>query len=61
MPSSPIHEIIVGNIGTVYSGDSHAEAQVAYIEYCRQSTAGRGRADGESVCWMKDGEIHKEI
>ncbi len=53
-------EIVVGNIGTVYSGDSWSEAKETYWNYVEQSKAKRGRAAGEDVTWFLDGEIHKE-
>jgi hypothetical protein len=49
-------EVIVGNIGTVYSGNNPTDANDMYDEYVRQSKAGSGRAAGESVYLMEDGE-----
>lgn len=54
------YEVIVGNIGTVYSGNIIAEATRKYTTYVQQSRSGRGRAGGESVILMKDGEPIKE-
>lgn len=54
------YEVIVGNIGTVYSGNSKTEAERHYREYVSQSKTGRGRAGGESVALMCEGEILKE-
>lgn len=54
------HEVIVGNIGTVYSGANPVKAAIAYGVYKRKSLAGDGRAASESVTWMRDGHIKKE-
>jgi hypothetical protein len=52
------YEVIVGNIGTVYSGPRLREALEAYAEYARQSRDLKGcRAYGEDVTMFKDGEI----
>jgi hypothetical protein len=49
-------EVIVGNIGTVYSGTNRHEAEGAYNEYVVASKLKAGRAAGEQVTMMKDGE-----
>lgn len=54
------HEVIVGNIGTVYSGDCEIEARNAFTFYLDCSMINYGRAAGESVTWFINGEIHKE-
>lgn len=48
------YQVIVGNIGTVYSGPNGFEANKAY-----NSNYDGTRADG-SVTLMKDGDIAKE-
>jgi hypothetical protein len=53
-------EVIVGNIGTVYSGGSRSEAMKKWTTYQLQSKAGYGRAGGEDVTLMADGEPIKE-
>lgn len=53
------YEIIVDNIGTVHTGHSRDAASRAYHEYVRISKQGYGRGAGESVTWMKNGEIVK--
>jgi hypothetical protein len=55
-----IYEVIVGNIGTVYTGTSKAEAIKRFNTYVAQSKSLRGRAGGESVTIIKDGEPIKE-
>jgi len=55
------HEIVVGNIGTVYSGPFHEKAEKAFNEYKSQSVSLVGRAGGESVTWFKNNFIHKEF
>jgi len=56
----PQYEVIVGNIGTVYSGPSKAEADTHYTEYVSQSETNYGRAGGEDVTMMEDGEPIQE-
>jgi hypothetical protein len=58
----PLHdyEVVVGNIGSVYSGRNGFEANKTYSTYVGQSKNGYGRAAGESVTLYKDGEITKE-
>jgi hypothetical protein len=59
-----MHEIIVGNIGTVYSGNIAADAGKVYREYVLSSaaaTSSSGRAAGEDVTWMRDGEVFREF
>lgn len=55
------YEIIVGNIGSVYYGTNPATAQIVYDEYIAQSQARYGRASGESVHWMVDGDLEQEM
>lgn len=54
------YDVVVGNIGTVYSGTDRSLALQKYHEYVAQSKSGRGRAGGESVTLFRDGEIWKE-
>lgn len=54
------YQVIVGNIGTVYDGTSRKVAVNTYDEYVKQSTRGIGRAAGESVLLMADGEPEQE-
>ena len=58
--SKESHEVHVGNIGMVHSGSNHKEAEGHYNNYVGLSKSGHGRAGGESVTWMKNGNIHKE-
>jgi hypothetical protein len=51
------YEVIVGNIGSVYSGKSEDEARREYAEYLEQSQKGYGRAPNEPVTLMRDNEI----
>ena len=55
-----MHEIVVGNIGTVYCGESAEEARVRFTRYCERASVSYGRAAGESVTWLCDGEIWLE-
>lgn len=54
------YEVIVGNIGTVYSGPNSKIARKTFSTYVKQSKTGYGRAGGEDVTLMKDREIIKE-
>lgn len=55
------HQIIVGNIGTVYDGNDRKKAEETFDGYCRLSQDGYGRAAYETVTWMRNGEIFKEF
>lgn len=55
-----MHEIIVGNIGTVYSGDDEGEAGRTFASYKDQSATNKGRAGREDITWIKDGKIFME-
>lgn len=55
----PNYEVIVSNIGTVYSGDDKAVADAkfnSYVVASRKPTE-YGRATGETVSLMVDGEL----
>lgn len=54
------YEVICGNIGQVHSGNNPSDANDMYDEFVRQSKANSGRAAGESVYLMEDGEIIAE-
>lgn len=55
-----IFEVVVGNIGTVYSGNNYMQAECCYFRYLKQSRKGEGRAAGESVVLFHHGEIKRE-
>jgi len=50
------YEVIVGNIGTVHSCNNPVEAAAVYGDYKRQSETNYGRAAGETVYLLKNGE-----
>jgi hypothetical protein len=54
-------EVIVGNVGTVYSGSDESEARAKFASYVETSKSGVGRAGGESVTLMKDSDIAEEF
>lgn len=58
------YEIVVGNLGRVWSKDADEfyETRVAreYNDWIAVSKRPFGRASGESVTLFKDGEIYKE-
>lgn len=53
------YEVVVGNIGTVYSGTYSSDAIMTFIAYSDKSERNEGRAAGESVTLFQDGEIAK--
>lgn len=57
---TPFYEVIVGNVGTVYNGLDYTEALRLYRVYVDMSGEKYGRAAGESVTLMVDGEPDKE-
>ena len=54
------YEVIVGNVGSVYSGNNGFTANTKFQTYAGQSKAEYGRASGEDVTLLKNGEIAKE-
>lgn len=54
------YEVIVGNIGAVYTGHSEADCMDAYASYVHLSAIGAGRAAGETVTALKNGHVLKE-
>ena len=54
------YTVVVGNIGTVCDNVDYADANHDYIEYVNQSADGYGRAAGEDVTMMHDGDVYKE-
>lgn len=53
---SPRYEVIVGNIGSVILTDCYTEARGVFDEYYSQSVTGYGRAAGEEVELLDQGE-----
>lgn len=54
------YEVIVGNIGIVYSGTNRSEAYHSFDAYVECSVDGVGRAAFEDVTLMLNGEPLKE-
>lgn len=54
------YQVIVGNIGNVYSGTNGFEAIEEYNAYIGLSKAKFGRVSGESVTLLKNDEVYKE-
>lgn len=54
------YQVIVGNIGTVYDGDDPVAAMNNFETYKHRSDENLGRAAGETVTLMEDGEIKVE-
>jgi hypothetical protein len=50
------YEVLVGNIGTVHSGYDHLAAYTEYQSYVQLSESESGRAAGEDVIMLQDGE-----
>ena len=59
MSTRSVYSVIVGNIGTVETGDLTA-CIATYGEYVHQSEAHYGRAEDEPVTLFKDGEPFRE-
>lgn len=57
---SPRFEVVVGNIGSVELTDNYGAARKVYGEYRKQSLEGYGRASGEDVALLDDGEPRLE-
>jgi hypothetical protein len=53
-------EVVVGNVGTVFDGTRESAARQEYKDYVILSKSGNGRAGGESVTLMCDGDIVQE-
>jgi hypothetical protein len=51
-------EVVVGNVGTTYRGVDGVEAARQFIDY---AAGARGRAEGELVTLMRDGEVYREL
>jgi hypothetical protein len=51
------YEVVVGNIGSVYTGTRKADAMKHFREYKRQSETGYGRAADEEITLFADGEL----
>lgn len=56
-----VFEIIVSNVGTVYSGTDATLARQIYHDYCVMSSHNVGRAGGEEVTLFHNGEIDSEF
>jgi hypothetical protein len=56
-----MYEVLVANIGMVWSGGSRRDAYQMYDNYTRQSGSGYGRAGGETVTLLLDGVIIREF
>ncbi len=54
------YEVIVSNVGTVYSGTNQRQAIQVYREYLDMVRLSAGRCAGEDVTLMKDDEIEME-
>ena len=54
------YTLVVGNVGTVYDGDSLETAIKDFDEYVILSNDNHGRAGGEDVTLFKNDEILKE-
>lgn len=53
-------EVVVGNIGQVYTGNSFAEAVKTYRSYCDDSDNDYGRAAGETVTLFRNDYLYHE-
>lgn len=55
-----LYELVVGNVGSVYHGTQYSRAYSLYIEYATMSKNLIGRAGGETVTLLEDGEVIQE-
>jgi hypothetical protein len=56
-----VYEVIVGIVGSVFHGESRADAHKTYQSYVKSSTENVGaRCYGEDVTLLVDGEIKRE-
>jgi len=56
-----MYDVVVGNVGTVFSGTSKREALLTFKIYCDHSKYGTsGRCYGENVTLFYSNEILKE-
>lgn len=55
-----IFEVVVGNIGTVYTGHNRKQAIASYNTYVEKSVLNESRCGGESVYLLTNGEIERE-
>ena len=55
------YEVLVGNIGTVYSGNDYIEALNCYSLYEERRLESSSRCYNESILLFVNGEIEKEI
>jgi hypothetical protein len=51
-----MYEVIVGNIGRVFKGSHYPDAIQTFKDYKQQSKENLGRAAGEPVTLLEDGE-----
>jgi hypothetical protein len=56
----PVYSVIVGNLGTVYTGDKPRLAAHEWRHYVAQAKAGSGRVGGEPVTLTCDGKPVRE-
>lgn len=51
-----LYEVIVGNVGLVFTGADERTARQEFSDYVRISKSGAGRAGGEDVYLFEDGD-----
>jgi len=54
------YQVVVGNIGTVYSGHSKSKAEKCFTEYIELSRLNYGSASAENVTLFIDNDIDQE-
>jgi hypothetical protein len=55
------YQIVVGNLGTVYSGNDISIAYADWRAYCDMVELPHGRSSGESVALFINDEIEQEF
>jgi len=54
------YTVVVGNIGTIYSGNNRRIATRIWEQYRTASIYGWGKASGEFVVLMVNGEVERD-
>ena len=55
------YQVVVGNVGQVYSGKSELDARIVFKEYEAKSLANSGRAGNQEVVMLRDGEEYRRF
>jgi hypothetical protein len=59
-PNGPEFTVVVGNVGTVYTGKDVVRAKTEYLHYVGQSKEGLGRTGNQEVTLFNNGDPAEE-